>query len=88
LASIHRKQKHRKFLTPLDWPGWTDEDRWGLGPDPDDAGPYEGPTQADREWAAEHLNEDSDRLFEDEEALEQAALEAQALDRLQRGYCP
>lgn len=23
--------------SPADWPAWTDEDRWGIGPDPDDA---------------------------------------------------
>jgi hypothetical protein len=40
------------------WPDWTDEGRWALGPDPSD-----GPSEADRAWAAYHLNAGSRDYF-------------------------
>jgi hypothetical protein len=52
------------------------------------------PTDADARWAAENLNGDSHHTDEptpfdvvDNEALELAAQEAEAQDRLDRGYC-
>jgi hypothetical protein len=87
VASVHRKRRNRKHLEPLEWPSWTDAECWEIGPDPDDAGPYEEPSEADRRWLAEHRLEDDDRLFPDDDAMEQAALESQVLDRLERGLC-
>jgi hypothetical protein len=87
MGSVHRKSKHRTHLEPIDWPDWTDEVRWELGPDPDDAGPYEQPTEQDREWAAANLNDDG-CLFPDDDVIEQMSREAEAQARLERGYCP
>jgi hypothetical protein len=42
---------------PAGWPEWTDEDRWGLGPEPDD----DGPTDADWDEMARR-SEWQDRL--------------------------
>jgi hypothetical protein len=86
MGSVHRKSKHRRHLEPIHWPEWTDQDRWELGPDPDDAGSYEPLTEADREWAATHLN-DQECPFPDDDVIEQMSREVEAQDRLERGYC-
>jgi len=61
-----------------DWPAWTDEDVWELGPDPE-------PSDDDRAWWAEEC----ERVEEAEEArdLEDRYQEGLATDRLTRGYC-
>lgn len=65
--------------SPADeWPPWTDEDIWELGPDP-----------ADSQWAAENLNDDwhADETIPDE-VLDQRAEEAEAQDLYERGLLP
>jgi hypothetical protein len=57
-----------------EWPSWTDEDRYELGPDPDDI-----------RWAAENLSDDEPVP---DDVLDLLADEAAALDRLERGLRP
>jgi hypothetical protein len=61
-----------------DWPAWTDEDSWELGPDP-----------ADAKWAAENLNDDwhADEAVPDD-CYDRRAEEFQARDLYERGILP
>jgi hypothetical protein len=76
VGNLRRKSTRRRYESAAEWPAWTDEVRIELGPDPEDA-----------QWVAEHLNDDwdSDSLPPDD-LLDLLADEAEALDRLERGF--
>jgi hypothetical protein len=75
VANLRRKST-RRYESAAEWPEWTDEVRYEPGPDPEDA-----------QWAAENHNDDwhADSLPPDE-ILDILASEAEALDRLERGF--
>ncbi|MFO0957432.1 MAG: hypothetical protein U0800_08180 [Isosphaeraceae bacterium] len=39
-------------ITPADWPAWTNEHTWEIGPE--DAGEYDAPGEEDERWWADH----------------------------------
>src|SRR3954452_21785291 len=61
------------------WPPWTDEDRWGIGPDPSDAG-----------WAAERNEawDADDGPAPDDPIWDEWAEEATNQDLMDRGFRP
>src|SRR4051812_17410413 len=66
------------------WPAWTDEYRWELGPE------SHGPSEADALWAAENLNGDDYHTDEPtpDEVLDQLAEDAEAQSRYEHGNLP
>ena len=62
-----------------EWPDWVDDDRWGLGPDPDDA-----------EWWAGQNPEgyDEDGPDPDDPIWDEWAQESATRDMLERGLSP
>jgi hypothetical protein len=76
--------------TAADWPAWTDDDRWNLGPDAEPVAPY---TPEDADWWAEQTRDDDGDAGEDTDAedpayhahLDRLAEEREAEDRLCRG---
>jgi hypothetical protein len=82
--STVRTKSTLKPRPPVTYPSWTDHFRWELGPAPDDAGPYEPPSDEDRRWAAKHLNEEPE-VVPDDATLEDYAGCQQALARMELG---
>ncbi len=82
--STVRRRSIRKPSPPVTWPSWTDRDIWQISPTPDDAGPYEPPSDEDRLWAAEHLNDDVE-VIPDNTTLEELAEMHAAMARMERG---
>ena len=68
-----------RSASAADWPSTPEIDGrvWNIGPEPEDA-----------RWAATHLNGDDWHTEEQvpDDALDRLAGEAEALDRLERGY--
>jgi hypothetical protein len=86
MASVHRKSRTRRHLTPLEWPSTYDDEidgyRWGLAP---------GPDEADVKFAAESFNDDGHAHVDDGPPADDPiwdvwAEEHAAQQRLENGY--
>jgi hypothetical protein len=73
MSSVRRRSSGT-YRSAADWPSWTDEVRYGIGPTPEDA----------RWWAEQ--NEDHDADGPPDDLLDALADEAAALDRIERGH--
>ncbi len=82
--STVRRKSTLKPRPPITWPAWSENFRWELGPGPDDAGPFEPPSDADRRWAALHLNDEQEGIPDDATLEVQAEMYA-AMARMERG---
>jgi hypothetical protein len=83
MATVRTKSP-LKPQPPITWPDWTENFRWELGPGPDDAGPFEPPSDADRRWVAQHLNEEPEQIPDDAILEDLAGMHA-AMARMERG---
>jgi hypothetical protein len=81
VSSVRRTSTPRAYHSAAEWPAWTDEVRFELGPDP-----------ADAQWAAENLNDtyDFDGPIPDDVLdllADEAAFAARCQDLLDQGFC-
>ncbi|QDV35344.1 hypothetical protein [Tautonia plasticadhaerens] len=78
-------ENHRPtYWSAKDLPPWTDAYRYV----PADAGPFEPPDDEDRRWAAANNDDFHDDGPVPDHVIDQAAEEAEAQDRYERGLDP